>query len=112
MPKVAPIDQRKADHIKINLEQDVRSALTTGLEKIHFVHEALPELNLDEIDTGRDVVRIDEDVIVSELGRQDFVQPIRGRLRILAAIIDENAHGIGGLRGSGGAAADNASFAS
>jgi isopentenyl-diphosphate delta-isomerase len=52
MPKVAPIDQRKADHIKINLEKDVRSALTTGLEKYHFVHDALPELDLEQIDTG------------------------------------------------------------
>ena len=51
MKKVAPIDQRKADHIKINLEQDVRSALTTGLEKYRFIHEALPELDLDRIDT-------------------------------------------------------------
>ena len=51
MPKVAPIDQRKADHIKINLEQDVRSALTSGLEHYHFVHEALPELDLKKIDT-------------------------------------------------------------
>jgi isopentenyl-diphosphate delta-isomerase len=50
MPKVAPIDQRKADHIKINLEKDVRSALTTGLERYHFVHEALPELDLERID--------------------------------------------------------------
>jgi isopentenyl-diphosphate delta-isomerase len=33
------------------LEQDVRSALTTGLEKIHFIHDALPELDLDEVDT-------------------------------------------------------------
>jgi isopentenyl-diphosphate delta-isomerase len=52
MPKVAPIEQRKADHIKINLEKDVHSALTTGLENYHFVHEALPELNLDDIDTS------------------------------------------------------------
>lgn len=52
MPKVAPIDQRKADHIKINLEKDVRSALTTGLENYHFVHEALPELDLERIDTS------------------------------------------------------------
>src|SRR5512134_2002051 len=52
MSKVAPIDQRKADHIKINLEKDVRSTLTTGLEKYHFVHEALPELDLDRIDTS------------------------------------------------------------
>jgi isopentenyl-diphosphate delta-isomerase len=46
------IDQRKADHIKINLEKDVRSALTTGLERYHFIHEALPELDLDRIDTS------------------------------------------------------------
>jgi isopentenyl-diphosphate Delta-isomerase len=51
MPKVAPIETRKADHIKINLEQDVRSALTTGLENYHFVHEALPELDLNRLDT-------------------------------------------------------------
>src|SRR5512134_923508 len=51
MPKVAPIDQRKSDHIKINLEKDVRSALTTGLENYHFVHEALPELDLERVDT-------------------------------------------------------------
>jgi len=51
MSKVAPIDQRKADHIKINLEQDVRSSLTTGLENYHFTHEALPELDLERIDT-------------------------------------------------------------
>ena len=51
MPKVAPINQRKADHIKINLEQDVRSALTTGLENYHFIHQALPELDLNHIDT-------------------------------------------------------------
>jgi len=49
-PEPASIDQRKADHIKINLEQDVRSALTTGLENYHFVHEALPELDLERID--------------------------------------------------------------
>jgi isopentenyl-diphosphate delta-isomerase len=52
MPKVAPIDQRKADHIKINLEKDVRSALTTGLENYRFLHEALPELDLNQIDAS------------------------------------------------------------
>src|ERR1041384_4269237 len=44
------IDQRKADHIKINLEKDVRSALTTGLENYQFIHEALPELDLKRVD--------------------------------------------------------------
>ena len=46
------IGQRKADHIKINLEKDVRSALTTGLENYLFTHEALPELDLNRIDTS------------------------------------------------------------
>ena len=46
MTKVARIEDRKSDHIKINLDQDVRSALSTGLERYHFVHEALPELDL------------------------------------------------------------------
>jgi isopentenyl-diphosphate Delta-isomerase len=50
MSKVAPISQRKSDHIKINLENDVRSSLTTGLEKYHFTHVALPELDLDSVD--------------------------------------------------------------
>ena len=51
MKKDTELVNRKADHIKINLEQDVRSALTTGLEKYHFVHEALPELDLTRLDT-------------------------------------------------------------
>ncbi len=55
MGKVAPLQQRKADHIQINLEKDVRSALTTGLEKYHFVHEALPEMNLEHVDTTLEV---------------------------------------------------------
>jgi isopentenyl-diphosphate delta-isomerase len=51
MSKVAPIEERKSDHIRINLDQDVGSALTTGLERYHFVHEALPELDLATVDT-------------------------------------------------------------
>jgi isopentenyl-diphosphate delta-isomerase len=51
MRKVAPISNRKDDHIRINLEQDVRSNLSSGLEAYRFIHEALPELNLSEVDT-------------------------------------------------------------
>ncbi len=52
MPKVARIAERKAEHIQINLEKDVRSSLTNGLERYHLIHEALPELDLEEVDTG------------------------------------------------------------
>jgi isopentenyl-diphosphate delta-isomerase len=51
MRKVAPINERKADHIRINLEQDVLSSLTTGLERYYFIHEALPEMDLEAVDT-------------------------------------------------------------
>lgn len=53
MTKVTPISSRKSDHIRINLEEDVRSGLTTGLEKYHFIHQPLPELNLEEVDLGQ-----------------------------------------------------------
>jgi len=51
MPKVAPIAARKDDHIRINLEEDVRSDLKTGLEKYQFIHQALPEINLSGVET-------------------------------------------------------------
>lgn len=52
MEKVTPISSRKSDHIKINLEQDVHSGLSTGLERYRFIHQALPDLNLDDISTS------------------------------------------------------------
>jgi len=51
MSKVTPITKRKADHIRINLEEDVRSGLTTGLERYRFAHQALPELDLERVNT-------------------------------------------------------------
>jgi isopentenyl-diphosphate delta-isomerase len=46
-------DRRKADHIRINLEEDVAfKKLTNGLEAYFFMHQALPELDLAEIDTS------------------------------------------------------------
>jgi isopentenyl-diphosphate delta-isomerase len=46
-------ERRKADHIRINLEEDVAfKQLTTGLEEYFFLHQALPNLDLDDIDTS------------------------------------------------------------
>ena len=52
MSKVTPTSNRKADHIRINLEEDVSSRLSTGLDKWYFSHNALPDLNYADIDTS------------------------------------------------------------
>lgn len=55
MSKVTQIGSRKSDHIRINLENDVRSGIQTGLERFRFIHRALPELNLNDIDLSQQV---------------------------------------------------------
>lgn len=50
MTKVTQTSSRKSEHIRINLEENVNSALTTGLEDFHFSHWALPEIDLEEVD--------------------------------------------------------------
>jgi isopentenyl-diphosphate Delta-isomerase len=42
---------RKADHLRVCLEEDVQShQITHGLERYRFTHACLPELNRDEVD--------------------------------------------------------------
>lgn len=42
---------RKADHLRINIEQDVAAkGVTSGFERWRFVHCALPEIDLEEVD--------------------------------------------------------------
>ncbi len=63
------LSSRKADHIKINLEQDVRSAITTGLENYRFIHEALPDLDLDQIDLSQSLFgrRVAAPILISSM---------------------------------------------
>ena len=50
MSKVTPTSSRKSDHILINLHEDVQSSLQTGFERYHFVHNAVPEIDLSQVD--------------------------------------------------------------
>ncbi len=46
------LEGRKADHIRINVEEDVDfKGLSTGLEKLYFRHQALPERDFSTVDT-------------------------------------------------------------
>jgi isopentenyl-diphosphate delta-isomerase len=47
------IEDRKSDHIHINLNNNVQfRRLRTGLDEVRFVHQALPGLDLDQVHTA------------------------------------------------------------
>ncbi len=47
-----PTGARKDEHLRISLEEDVSfTDIDTGLDAYHFVHQSLPEIDLDEINT-------------------------------------------------------------
>jgi len=100
MPKDTEIKDRKLDHIKINLEKDVRSALTSGLEKFHFVHEALPELDLDHIDASLSLFgkKLSAPILISSMtGGSDEAATINFRLAEAAQEVGV-AMGVGSQR--------------
>jgi len=51
-PDAEQTEQRKADHIRINVEEDVSfKRLSSGLDSYFFMHKALPEIDFAKIDT-------------------------------------------------------------
>lgn len=100
MPKDTEIKDRKLDHIKINLEKDVRSALTSGLEHYHFVHEALPELDLERVDTSLNLFgkKLAAPILISSMtGGTDEAETINLRLAEAAQTVGV-AMGVGSQR--------------
>jgi isopentenyl-diphosphate delta-isomerase len=64
------LEQRKSEHLKINLEQDVRFPhLTTGLERYRFVHRALPEISLEQVDLATEFLgrRLRQPLLISSM---------------------------------------------
>lgn len=69
MQKVTPISTRKSEHIRINLEENVQSGLTTGLERYRFIHQALPEIDLDQVDLSIELFgkRLNAPLLISSM---------------------------------------------
>jgi isopentenyl-diphosphate delta-isomerase len=94
------ISDRKLDHIRINLEEDVRSKRSTGLEQIELIHSALPELDLDQVDPS--VVmwkkRLSIPLLISSMtgGNQEAAQINRNLA--MAAQQHQIAMGLGSMR--------------
>jgi isopentenyl-diphosphate delta-isomerase len=87
MAKVAdgtPTERRKVDHIRINLEENVQFPnLTTGLEHYRFIHQAVPELDINEIDTTVELFgkRLKTPILISSMtGGTDMARQINRNL--------------------------------
>lgn len=46
------VKQRKAEHVQVSLNHDISAPQFASWTDIHLVHQALPEVDLDEIDTS------------------------------------------------------------
>lgn len=100
MDKVTQISARKSDHIRINLQEDVQSGLSTGLENYRFTHQALPELNLEEVDLHVDVFnhRLNAPILISSMtGGTSQAENINQTLAIAAQTLNV-AMGLGSQR--------------
>lgn len=100
MSKVTPTSGRKDDHIRINLEEDVRSSLTTGLESYRFLHNALPEVDLAEVDMQTEIFgkRLKMPLLISSMtGGADLALKINERLAYAAQQVGV-AMGVGSQR--------------
>lgn len=87
-------NQRKMEHLRISLEEDVRFRnLTTGLEGYRFVHQALPEINRDDIDLSITLLgkHLSAPLIISSMtGGTEEAELINKNLALAAQI-----HGLG-----------------
>jgi isopentenyl-diphosphate Delta-isomerase len=90
------ISGRKADHLELCATGDVGfRAKTTLLEHVEFVHDALPEMSLEEVDTSVTLLdkRLKVPLIVASMtGGTERAREIN---RELARIAEERGYGFG-----------------
>lgn len=102
-------NQRKTEHLRISLEEDVRFRnLTTGLERYHFVHQALPEINRDHVNLSLTLLgkELRAPLIISSMtGGTEEAELINKNLALAAQI-----HGLGMGVGSQRAALEEPSL--
>src|SRR5687768_3553806 len=90
------ISQRKADHIDLCATGDVGfRAKTTLFEEVELVHDALPEITVDEVDTRVTLFgkTLSAPIIIAAMtGGTERAKSIN---RELAKIADEEGYGFG-----------------
>lgn len=100
MPDSAQLSARKGDHIRINVDHDVRSGITTGLEEYQFLPRALPELDLNDVDTSISLLKktLNAPILISSMTGGTMEAEKVNRNLAIAAQHCEIAMGVGSQR--------------
>jgi len=89
------IEKRKERHLRLSLDENVQSDIGTGFEDVRLIHRALPEIDLEEIDTETELFgkKLSSPLIVSAItGGTGFAKEINSTL---AEVAEELGIGIG-----------------
>jgi isopentenyl-diphosphate delta-isomerase len=90
------VEGRKADHLRICLEENVQARkITTGFEDVFFVHNALPEIDREKIDLSTAILghKLSAPILVSAMtGGAPKAREINGAI---AAAVEELDLGMG-----------------
>lgn len=81
------VKQRKAEHVQVSLNHDISAPQSASWADVHLVHQALPEVDLDEIDTSTTYLgfRLRYPIFISSLtGGHPDVAIINERLATIA----------------------------
>lgn len=108
MAKVTQTSSRKTEHIRINLDEDVSSSIGSGLDQYRFEHQALPELNLSQVNLKTKFLRksLQAPILISSMtGGSDEAKQLNHRLAAAAQELGI-AMGVGSQR----AALENSSL--
>ena len=77
------IEKRKQRHIRLSLEENVQADIGTGFEDVRLIHRALPELDMEDVDTEIELFgkRLASPLIVSAItGGTDRAKEINATL--------------------------------
>ena len=89
------IEKRKQRHIRLSLEENVQADIGTGFEDVRLIHRALPEIDLDDVDTETELFgrRLAAPLIISAItGGTDYAKELNSTL---ASAAEEMGIGIG-----------------
>jgi isopentenyl-diphosphate Delta-isomerase len=101
-PGTNPLEtaNRKTDHIRINLNEDVQSDAGTGLDKFRFTHEALPEIDLERVDLKIKIFNksLNAPILISSMVGGTHEAAALNKTLASAAEVKGIAMGLGSLR--------------